>query len=75
VTEEQALILVEADERELKLQDRFAEWKKVAGKDRPITRLQFAVTTKREPCTNKPDKRYRCIEGRLTGLAGDIIVG
>ncbi|ETS77244.1 hypothetical protein PFICI_11118 [Pestalotiopsis fici W106-1] len=74
ITEGQALIRAGADDREVALQKRFAEWKKGAGKNKALTTLDFAIATNKEPDTIKAGERYRYVEGRETGLAKDIIV-
>ncbi|KAI0834669.1 hypothetical protein F5Y06DRAFT_149965 [Hypoxylon sp. FL0890] len=69
-----AMIRVQPDDFELRLESRFEEWKKGAGKDFKISKLEFVVMVPKENTTTDPNKRYRSVEDRLTGLPEDIIL-
>ncbi len=72
---EKAMIRAEEGEHEGNLRKRFSEWKKGAGKDKPVQRIEFVTVTEKENNVPYPKDRYKSIHDRKTGLPEDIILG
>ncbi|KAI1856136.1 hypothetical protein JX265_011851 [Neoarthrinium moseri] len=72
---DKALIRIREGDREVSLRKGFDEWKKGAGKDKALTKLEFVVVTNSDHETEKVADRYKDVEERKTGLPEDIIIG
>lgn len=74
-SEEKAVLRCYEGPREANLRSRFDKWKKTAGAEAKMTRLEFVVVAPMESSSKSPLKRYQDVEERATGRPGDIIVG
>ncbi|KAI2602060.1 hypothetical protein GGR54DRAFT_634291 [Hypoxylon sp. NC1633] len=74
-TSNKALIRVKSNDQETDLLKRFEEWKKGAGIESKMVKLEFVVVTEKETVGATPNDRYQAIEDRMTGLPEDIILG
>jgi hypothetical protein len=72
---EKALVRTEESDRQKELRDKFDEWKKGAGKGKPMDKLEFVVVVDKEPDSVKLRDRYKFVKERRTGLPEDIVLG
>ncbi|KAI0377909.1 hypothetical protein F5Y04DRAFT_167713 [Hypomontagnella monticulosa] len=72
---EKAMIRVQNNEHEIELQKQFEEWKKGLGMYTKVNKIEFVVVVEKEGTATLPKDRYKTIDGRLTGLPEDIIIG
>ncbi|KAI1776274.1 hypothetical protein F4818DRAFT_375500 [Hypoxylon cercidicola] len=74
-TRDKAMLRVAPNNYEIILQKRFEQWKKGAGADKTVEKLEFVVVVDKESSTTDPKALYQSVGDRKTGLPEDIILG
>ncbi|KAI0471816.1 hypothetical protein GGR56DRAFT_677685 [Xylariaceae sp. FL0804] len=72
---DKAMIRIKEGPHEEDLRKRFDQWKKNAGKELKLSKLEFVTVVEKESESIKISDRYQSVKERKTGLVEDIIIG